>query len=63
MGQYEILEFLKKHPGRWFITKDIAKSLRVSIGSVTAGLKRLRKSKFVEFMSAGGNIIKYRFKR
>lgn len=63
IGQYEILEFLKRNPRKWFITKEIAKVLKMSVGSVTACLKRLRKSNFVEFEPVRGNLMRYRYRR
>jgi len=63
IGQYEILEYLKKNPKKWFITKEIARVLKMSIGSVTACLKRLRKSNFVEFEQVRGNLMRYRYRR
>ncbi len=63
IGQYEILEYLKKNPRKWFITKEIARVLKMSVGSVTACLKRLRKSNFVEFELVRGNLMRYRYKR
>lgn len=35
----------------------------MSVGSVTACLKRLRKSNFVEFENVRGNLMRYRYKR
>ena len=44
MGQQEVFSFLKTHKGKWFTSKDIAKLLKVSLGSVTNNLKKLRKT-------------------
>ena len=44
MGQQEVFNFLKKNKGRWFTSKDIARGLNVSLGSVTNNLKKLRKT-------------------
>jgi len=49
MGQQEVYDFLKKNKTSWFSSKEIAKKLKVSIGSVTNSLKRLRESKQVLF--------------
>ncbi len=44
MGQQEVFSFLKENRGKWFTSKDIAQGLRVSLGSVTNNLKKLRKT-------------------
>jgi glycosyltransferase involved in cell wall biosynthesis len=44
MGQQEVFNFLKKHTGKWFTSKDISNMLDVSLGSVTNNLKKLRKT-------------------
>ncbi len=52
MGQHEVLEFLKKHTG-WFTSTEISKALDISIGSVTASLKKLREADMVDFKNQG----------
>ncbi|MBN2422564.1 HTH domain-containing protein [Candidatus Woesearchaeota archaeon] len=49
MGQQEVYDFLKNNKRKWFTSKDIARGLKVSIGSVTNNLKKLRKSTSVKF--------------
>lgn len=44
MGQQEVFSFLKDNRGKWFTSKDIAQGLKVSLGSVTNNLKKLRKT-------------------
>ena len=44
MGQQEVFSFLKENKGKWFTSKDISSMLKVSIGSVTNNLKKLRKT-------------------
>jgi Mn-dependent DtxR family transcriptional regulator len=44
MGQQEVYSFLKNNRGEWFTSKDIATGLKVSLGSVTNNLKKLRKT-------------------
>ena len=44
MGQQEVFSFLKEYRGKWFTSKDIAQGLKVSLGSVTNNLKKLRKT-------------------
>lgn len=51
MGQSDIIGFLKKDGDRWFNANEISKKLGVSVGSVLACLRRLRKAKLVEFKS------------
>ncbi|MBS3110236.1 HTH domain-containing protein [Candidatus Woesearchaeota archaeon] len=68
MGQQEVYDFLKKNKKMWFSSKDIAKKLKVSIGSVTNSLKRLRESKQVLFKikkkePMARKIFEYKFKK
>jgi len=49
MGQQDVYSYLRKNKRKWFISKEIAKGLKASIGSVTTSLKRLRESKQVLF--------------
>ena len=49
MGQQEVYTLLKKHKSKWFTSKDIAKKLHASLGSVTTCLKKLRDSSAVSF--------------
>ena len=69
MGQSDIINFLRKSGKRWFNANDIAKKLNVSIGSVLACLRRLRKARLIKFRSqitkVGAvykNIFVYRFR-
>ena len=63
MGQQEVSDFLKKHRGKWFTSKEIAKNLKVSTGSVINNLSKLRKSKQVLFKKAGrANQYIYKYK-
>ena len=69
MGQSDIINFLSRGGKRWVNANDIAKKLNVSIGSVLACLRRLRKAKLIEFRNqvtkVGAvykNIFVYRFK-
>lgn len=70
MGQQDIIIFLKKNDSKWFNASEIASKLNVSIGSVLACLRRLRKSGLIEFktqMSKAGKVYKkvfvYQFKK
>jgi len=49
MGQSDIISFLKKEGNKWFNANEISKKLNVSVGSVLACLRRLRKAKLVSF--------------
>ena len=63
MGQQEVSDFLKKYKTKWFTSKEIAKSLKVSTGSVINNLSKLRKSKQVLFKKAGrANQYIYKYK-
>ena len=69
MGQQEVYDFLKKHKGKWFTSKEIADKLRASHGSVTTCLKKLRDSSAIDSEYKKGlgptrkNAYVYRFKR
>ena len=64
MGQQEVSDFLKINKARWYTSKDIAKQLKVSTGSVINNLSKLRKSKQVLFKPAErANQYLYKYKR
>jgi transcription initiation factor IIE alpha subunit len=70
MGQSDIISFLRESGSKWFNANEIAHKLNVSIGSVLACLRRLRKAKLIEFRNqitkVGAvykNIFVYRFKQ
>ena len=63
MGQQEVYDFLKKEKNKWFTSKEIAKKLKISLGSVTMSLKKLRQSEILHHKFAGErNSYQYRFK-
>ena len=49
MGQQEVYDFLKKHKGKWFTSKEVANGLKASVGSVTTCLKKLRDTSAIYF--------------
>lgn len=49
MGQQEVYDFLKKHKGKWFTSKEIANNLEASQGSVTTCLQKLRESSAIDY--------------
>lgn len=53
MGQQEVYDFLKKHPTKWFTSRQISDKIAISLGSVTMSLKKLRKSKLIKFKMPG----------
>ena len=64
MGQQEVYNFLKRNRNSWFLSKEISKRLKVSIGSVTNCLKKLRENKAISFKGTDRkNQFMYRFKR
>ena len=64
MGQQEVYDFLKKNKTKWFFSKEISKGLKVSIGSVTNCLKKLRKTRAIDFRETKRkNQFEYKFKR
>ncbi len=64
MGQQEVYNFLKKHREKWYTSKQIAKGLGVSLGSVTNNLKKLRQSKEILYKESPvrKNMYLYKFK-
>ena len=42
MGQQDVYDFLKNHPGDWLTSKQISQGINQSVGSVTVCLKKLR---------------------
>ena len=70
MGQADIISFLKNNPKKWFNAKEISTKLNVSVGSVLACLRRLRKAKLIDFKpkqtkvgTVFKNILIYKFKK
>lgn len=53
MGQQEVYTFLKKHRNKWLSSKELAKKLKVSLGSVTMSLQKLRKGNILSFKLKG----------
>ena len=53
MGQQEVYNFLRAHKGDWFTSKEISEKIKVSIGSVTMSLKKLRKSQLIKYKNTG----------
>ncbi len=53
IGQQEVYDFLTQHKGKWFTSRDISEQLRVSIGSVTMSLKKLRKTNLLKYKNTG----------
>lgn len=54
MGQQDIYEFLKEHPGEWFTSGEIRDALNLSIGTVAIALKRLRETDEVRYQRIKG---------
>ena len=49
MGQQEVYSLLKRHRKKWLPSKEIAKRLKVSSGSVVCSLNKLRKSDIISY--------------
>jgi DNA-binding transcriptional regulator GbsR (MarR family) len=63
MGQQEVYDFLKKNRNMWFTSKEITTKLKISLGSVTMSLKKLRQSGILHYRFTGiKNSYQYRFK-
>jgi len=52
MGQQEVYDLLKRHRKKWLSTREVADKLKISSGSVTMSLKKLRKTKLVDYKLA-----------
>ena len=65
MGQQEIYDFLKKNKRKWYTSREISDKLKVSIGSVTNALKKLRYSGLLHFKrdDLKRNAFLYKFKK
>ena len=64
MGQQEVSDFLRNYRSRWFTSKEIARKLNVSVGSVINNLSKLRKSNQVLYKpTTRANQYQYRYKR
>jgi len=62
MGQQEVYDFLKQNPKTWYTSKEISEALNISIGSITACLKKLRRTDTVKFETTGNrNEFRYKF--
>jgi len=48
MGQSEVLDFLKDHPGEWFSSLDIATTLGKSVSTTSHNLRKLRNHHYLE---------------
>jgi len=63
MGQQEVYDFLNNDRIAWFTSKEIAKKLNISLGSVTMSLKKLRQSGILHYRFTGNkHCYQYRFK-
>ena len=62
MGQQDVYDFLKKHPKKWYTSKEIAGKMKASIGSVTNNLAKLRKDKFIIYKISGEKANRYLYK-
>ena len=68
MGQQEVYDFFQKNRKRWFDSRQIAKNLKLSIGSVTNCLKKLRENnalnfKYLKTSKSKRNVYFYKYKR
>jgi biotin operon repressor len=63
MGQQEVYDFLKKNKTMWFTSKEITKKLKISLGSITTSLKKLRQSGILFHRFTGKrHLYEYKFK-
>ena len=67
MGQQEVYDFLKENRRKWFTSKEISQKLKVSLGSVTTSLKKLKQCRLAHYKltdsrCAGRSSYQYCFK-
>ena len=48
MSQRAVKEFLEKHKGKWFTTKEIAKQIGITINSCSNNISRLRNYRMIK---------------
>ncbi len=59
MGQQDVYDFLKKNKGKWWTSKEITEKMKVSLGSVTNNLAKLRKDKFIIYKISKKRVNRY----
>ena len=62
MSQQDIYNFLKQHPDRWFTAREINEHLKLSQGSISNNLKKLRQRNAVEYKRIEKKGYIYRYK-
>lgn len=63
MGQQDVYDFLKKHPKKWYTSREIAGKMKASYGSITNNLAKLRYSKHIlhKISKKRANMYLYKF--
>jgi hypothetical protein len=49
MSQQEVGDFLEKNVGKWFLSKEVAESLKASLSTTTTNLSKLMKREGFEY--------------
>jgi len=62
MGQQEVYQFLKKHSGRWYTSKEISEEIGISRGAVTESLRKMRESVEIKYRGTGRKGNEYLYK-
>jgi len=55
MTQFEIMDFLKKHPKTWFNARQIEKKTEFSLNGIVTRMKALRKFELVDYKEIQDN--------
>ena len=63
MSQQDIYNFLKEHPNEWFTAREINDYLKLSQGSISNNLKKLRQRDAVEYKRIEKKGYIYKFKK
>ena len=62
MGQQDVYQFLREHPGEWFTSKQINESIGISIGAIAESLRKMRVNDEIEYRGTGCRGTRYQYK-
>ena len=61
MAQQDVLDFLKRNNGKWFIAEELSKRLSLSVASVRNSLKKLRENRNIFFRKINNNLRSFEY--
>jgi len=59
MGQYEILNFLKKNKKEWFTVRELSNALKVNTGSINSSLSGLRRTTYILYREQENECVRF----